>query len=101
MTLSPNFAGPLRHNPVNPRYFTDDSGKAIYLTGSHTWAVLQDIWLEGTERKNTDFEGFLTMLQDHDHNFQRSWSWIHSKNAAWSDVPTYFDPQPFARTGPG
>ena len=28
--------GPLRVHPTNPRYFTDGSGKAIYLTGSHT-----------------------------------------------------------------
>jgi hypothetical protein len=28
--------GPLRANPANSRYFTDGSGKAIYLTGSHT-----------------------------------------------------------------
>ena len=29
-----NFHGPLRHNPANPCYFTDDTGRAIYLTGS-------------------------------------------------------------------
>lgn len=29
--------GPLRPHPHNPRYFTDGSGKAIYLTGAHTW----------------------------------------------------------------
>ena len=34
--------GPLRVSPTNPRYFTDNSGKAIYLTGSHTWSNLQD-----------------------------------------------------------
>ena len=32
--------GPLRVNPANRRYFTDGSGKAIYLAGSHTWANL-------------------------------------------------------------
>ncbi len=36
------FEGPLRVCPDNPRYFTDDSGRAIYLTGSHTWATLQE-----------------------------------------------------------
>ena len=34
--------GPLRPHPQNPRYFTDGSGRAIYLTGSHTWSNLQD-----------------------------------------------------------
>jgi hypothetical protein len=32
----------LRISPINPRYFTDGSGKAIYLTGSHTWTGLID-----------------------------------------------------------
>ncbi len=26
--------GPLRRNPANPRYFTDDSGRAVYLTAA-------------------------------------------------------------------
>jgi Protein of unknown function (DUF4038)/Putative collagen-binding domain of a collagenase len=34
--------GPLRVCPANPRYFTDGSGKAMLLTGSHTWGNLQD-----------------------------------------------------------
>jgi hypothetical protein len=40
-----NFNGPLRVHPANPRYFTDDTGRAIYLTGSHTWANFQEIKL--------------------------------------------------------
>ena len=35
-------AGPLVVHPENPRYFADGSGKAVYLTGSHTWANLVD-----------------------------------------------------------
>ncbi len=42
-----HFAGPLRVHPTNGRYFTDDRGAAIYLTGSHTWANLQDIGRPG------------------------------------------------------
>jgi len=34
-------------NTVSGRYFAGDSGKAVYLTGSHTWANLQDIGLPG------------------------------------------------------
>lgn len=30
--------GPLRVSKVNPRSFTAGSGRAIYLTGQHTWA---------------------------------------------------------------
>ncbi len=36
--------GPLRVLPGNPRYFTDGSGKAIYLTASHTWSNLARHW---------------------------------------------------------
>ena len=35
-------AVPLTVHPDNPRYFTDGSGKAIYMTGSHNWDVLID-----------------------------------------------------------
>lgn len=41
--------GALRVHPDNPRYFADDSGEAVYLTGSHTWANLQDIGLVGVD----------------------------------------------------
>jgi hypothetical protein len=33
---------PLRASTNNPNYFTDGSGKAVYLTGSHTWNDFQD-----------------------------------------------------------
>lgn len=98
MTTPP---GPLTVHPTNPRYFATPDGKALLLTGSHTWATLQDMWLEGTPRRNMDYAGFLQMMEDYGHNFLRFWSWMHTKNAAWSETPTYFDPQPFARTGPG
>ena len=37
--------GPLVVSARNPRYFThrdDDTGRAVYLTGSHIWNNLQD-----------------------------------------------------------
>jgi hypothetical protein len=40
-----NINSTLKKNPANPRYFTDDTGKGIYLTGSHTWTNLQEIKL--------------------------------------------------------
>lgn len=96
-----NFNGPLRYNPANPRYFTDDSGKSIYLTGSHTWGVMQDMWFEGEERENMDYDGFIQMLKDCGHNFLRFWQWMNTKKAPWGDKTTCFDPMPFVRTGPG
>ena len=35
--------GPLEVSEENPRYFTDRSGKAVYLTGSHTWNNLVEM----------------------------------------------------------
>ena len=34
--------GPLRVHSENGRYLADGSGKAIYMTGSHTWGNMQD-----------------------------------------------------------
>ncbi|MBI3973312.1 MAG: hypothetical protein HY332_18735 [Chloroflexi bacterium] len=95
------FAGPLRRNAANPRYFTDDTGRAVYLTGSHTWAVMQDMWLESQPRRNMDYAGFLDLLEECGHTFLRFWQWMHPRNARWSSETTLFDPQPYARTGPG
>lgn len=95
------FNGPLRHNDANPRYFTDNNGKAIYLTGMHTWAVMQDMWIEGDEPIITDYNAFVTTMRDYGHNFMRYWQWQQTKGAHWHDVPTVFSPQPYLRTGPG
>ena len=94
--------GPLRQNPANGRYFADGTGRPVYLTGSHTWAVMQDIWVEGSPRRAMDYEGFLQLMVGHGHNCMRFWSaWIHPRGAPWSDAVIRFDPQPFARPGPG
>jgi hypothetical protein len=96
------FQGPLKHNPLNPRYFTDDSGEAIYLTGSHTWAVMQAMWPENEPRHEMDYDGFLQMMADNNHNFLRFWQFsLQTRNSPWNNVPTLFDPLPFERTGPG
>src|SRR5262245_55206800 len=53
---------PLRVHPTNPRYFADRSGKAVFLTGSHTWANLQDITYDGATSPPTfDFPAYLTL----------------------------------------
>ena len=75
--------GPLIVHPKNPRYFTDGSGQAIYLTGSHTWAQ----WTEGF-----DYGAYLDFLQNYNHNFIRLWS---------GDYFVGVSPSPYVRTGPG
>jgi hypothetical protein len=96
--------GPLRVHPANRRYFTDGSGKLIYLTGSHHWDNFQR-WFEGEPGAPSgpagrlgDFDSYLNMLEAHGHNFVRLWV----ADTAWSPITkAAIEPQPFVRTGPG
>ena len=93
--------GPLRVSQVNPRYFTDDSGKAIYLTGSHTWSNLQD---NGGSNPPPvfDYTAYLDFLVQNNHNFFRLWSWEQSRwTLETQDDNYWFYPLPYQRTGPG
>jgi hypothetical protein len=83
--------GPLKVNPANPRYFTDGSGKAVYLTGSHTWENLLD-----RLAKPFDYGAYLNLLQQHNHNFIRLWT---QEDPFYNTIP--IDPFPWKRTGPG
>lgn len=97
-------ADPLRPHPTNPRYFTDGSGKAIYLTGSHTWDAFQR-WFEGAKWKDelvagspASFTDYLDVIESHDHNYIRLWV----ADTAWSPLTqALVEPQPYVRTGPG
>lgn len=93
------FNGPLRVHPQNGRYFTDNNDTAILLTGSHTWATVQDIDYPG--RTPFDFTAFLDMGAANGHNFIRLWNWEQPMGAGWSRAAVYFSPLPWARTGPG
>jgi len=76
--------GPLRPLSSNPRWFTDGSGRAIYLAGSHSWNVL-----------GGNYAGFLDFLTAHHHNLFRLWA----RGAAGPDRTTIL--HPWKRTGPG
>ena len=89
--------GPLRASPRNPRYFTDESGRAIYLTGSHTWNNLQDMG-KSDPPPEFDFAGYLDFLGRLNHNFIRLWAWDMLRT--W-DARDVVRPFPWARTGPG
>ena len=65
---------PFRILKQNPRYFTDSSGRAILLTGSHTWDSLQDMG-EADPPAAFDFDAYLDFLASHNHNFIRLWRW--------------------------
>jgi len=87
--------GPLKVCEKNPRYFTDGSGKAIYLTGSHTWSNLVDIG-RGDPPPRFDFTAYLDWMQRLNHNFIRLFRW---ELVTWSIHSVA--PHPWARTGPG
>jgi hypothetical protein len=100
--------GPLRVLDANPRFFTDGSGKAIYLAGSHTWWNFQDnghrlISAEGQDPPPVfDFKAYLDFLAAHHHNFFRLWRWEAPK---WGDdqpsgAIKYCQPHPWVRSGP-
>ena len=97
--MNARFNGVLRLNPANPNYFTDNSGKAIYLTGSHTWAVLQDI--NANPDIHFDYPEFLEMVTKNHHNFIRFWYFEQALRGSWSVEQVHFGPLPYPRTGPG
>ncbi|MHC4441703.1 MAG: PKD domain-containing protein [Planctomycetota bacterium] len=79
--------GPLEVHPANTRYFDNGSGQAVYLTGSHNWANLQD----ELGQPIVNYTDYLDWLQSYGHNFTRGWHWEDA----------YYTPLPYARTGPG
>ncbi len=98
----PPASGPLRIHPTNPRYFTDGSGKAVFLTGSHTWGNLQDYTYEkAPSPPPMDFDAYLTFLKAHNHNVFRLWTWESAYNPGAKQGTTTYDPMPYQRPGPG
>ncbi len=96
-------SGPLRLHPTNPRYFTDDGQRAVYLTGSHTWDNLQDMGATDPP-SGFDFDAYLDFLMKHNHNFIRLWRWeLLSWDTAANDKKTakrlVAAPHPWARDG--
>ena len=97
-------AGVLRVSSVNPRYFTNDCGKAIYMTGSHTWNNFPDMDdVYPPENQPFDFAHYLNFLDQYNHNFIRLWAWEgpFPNNADRYARRIWAGPQPWLRTGPG
>lgn len=92
--------GPLRVLESNPRYFSEGSGRAVYLTGSHTHANLIDAG--GTDPpREFDYPLYLDFLAAHHHNFIRLWTWELYKWTISSGRVRLRDPLPWLRAGPG
>ncbi len=96
---SNQFHGPLRVCSQNRRYFTDESGRPIYLAGSHTWANFQD--LRVSDGKPFDYSAYLEMMSRCGHNYMRMWQWMQAERAPWTLDRFVVDPLPYQRTGPG
>jgi len=103
MGLTPTSAAPLRVHPDNPRYFADESGRAVLLVGAHTWNSLQDMG-ETDPPPSFDWDAYLAFLEAHNHNFVRLWRWeltIWDTQANGEGRRHFCAPHPWPRTGPG
>jgi hypothetical protein len=92
--------GPLIVHPTNPRYFSDGTGRAIYLTGSHTHYNL----LDGGRTDPPppfDYAGYLEFLTSQGHNFIRLWTWELFRWTGSSGGSLIRAPMPWVRSGPG
>jgi hypothetical protein len=92
-------SGPLKAHPENPRYFADGPGRAVYLTGSHTWSNFKDMGKTDPPPR-FDFPAYLDFLIEHDHNFIRMWTW-ELTTYTYNGQLTFAEPFPWPRTGPG
>jgi hypothetical protein len=94
-------AGPLVIASPEARYFTEArGGRAVLLTGSHTWNTLQD-WGVTDPPPRFDYARYLDFLESHGHDFIRLYSW---EQAAWFPgmaTRVCISPMPYLRTGPG
>ena len=57
----------------------------------HTWCNFQDDVTTQKKDCNINYDDFLSVLEEYDHNFFRGWHWEDA----------HYSPLPFARTGPG
>lgn len=94
--------GPLAVSTVNPRYFSDPSGRIVYLTGAHTWNNLVDMDSQFPLHP-FNFDAYLDFLKAHNHNLIRLWAWEVTGPNDERDTPKrkIAGPQPWRRTGPG
>jgi len=98
--------GPLKVHPKNPRYFSDGkTDRAIYLTGSHNWANLQDLGYTDPPPA-FDWKKHLDFLTGHHHNFMRGWhcetAEVYGTEYSKPEFGNFYNsPLPFPRTGPG
>jgi hypothetical protein len=86
-------SGVLRVHPTNPRYFIDDSGRAIYLSGHQMFFDLQDRKAATYGGQiGIDWKWYLQFLTDRNLNYIRNWTTF-----AFTASPAGVDPLPYRR----
>ena len=100
-TSGPGISTPLTVLASNPHYFTDANGRAVYLSGSHTWDDFQD-----TDQSNQpaafDFTGYVNFLIAHGHNMTILWKKDLPTYCKWGAGGTWHTTQfPWLRNGAG
>ena len=99
-TASTEMIGPLGRHRSNGRYFAGPDGRAVLLTGSHTWTTLQDVGAADPPPA-FDFESFADRVAALGHTFSRLFAWEHARWAPWTTEDYRFSPLRYRRTGPG
>lgn len=108
LTIAAPTNGPLRVSKDNPNYFCEKDGKAILLTGSHTWYNLVDMG-PSDPPPVFDYPKYINWMESLNHNFIRLWTWelpqwITKQNGAQNQNEHkhhFVAPSPWQRTGPG
>lgn len=96
---SPGVSGLLRRDPAVRRYFVNDRGEAVFLTGAHVWINLVDIAVDG-RLDPFDYVGYLDDLAARGHNFVRLWAWEQARWFAERPGNVSVGPLPYKRAGP-
>jgi len=102
-------ANQLRIHPTNPIWFTDNSGRAIYLSGHQIFNDMHDLWGgkattlgPSGSQGILDFDWYLGYAKSRGMNHLRNWStFSFGKGPTAANAKYYADPLPYVRTGPG
>jgi len=91
---------PLVVVPGSPWFVGARTGRAVLLTGSHTWNNFQDLDLHDPPR-SFDYDTYLDFLERHGHDLIRLYVWEQAAGFAGMHETVTIVPLPWARTGPG
>jgi HYDIN/CFA65/VesB-like, Ig-like domain/Putative collagen-binding domain of a collagenase len=100
-TTTSGTAGPLRVVTGKTHFFTDVNGKAVVLSGSHTWDDFQDL-SQASSPAAFDFTSYVNFLKAHGQNVTILWRKDLPTACNWGAGGIWYDATwPWPRTGPG